>query len=163
MSKATNKTASHTETAKPAKSAARITPLKKLTVKAICGGVKLVDIPADGELMLCRMAGVAHATQSGESTYGVWEALVGEFAATSYITGEIFVGKHAFIPGAMGDALIGALNNAQLEDASASMKFSVDVSVVVSPRDPNKYEYMVRPVIESDVTNQAVALLGLDA
>lgn len=140
----------------------KITPLKKLTIKTICGGVKIKDIPEGAELAVARIAGTAKAVDHGESSYGPWEALVGEFAATNKLTGEIFVGKTAFIPGAMGEALIAALNSAQADDAAASLKFSVDISVVVSARDANKYEYITRPVIETDVRNEAVALLGLN-
>lgn len=150
-----------TETSAPAAAATKITPLKKITVKAVMGRVKASDIPEDGELPLCRIAGIATATETGESTYGQWTALAGEFAATNYQTGEIFVGKTAFVPGAMGDALYDALNKAQREDAGASLKFSVDVSVVPSPKDDEKYEYRVRPVLENDVANRAVALLSL--
>jgi len=38
-----------------------------------------------------------------------------------------------------------------------------DISVKVSPRDENKYEYIVRPVIESDVKNEAMLLLSLES
>jgi hypothetical protein len=139
----------------------KITPVKKLTVKAICGPVLVKNIPEGEELLLCRIAGTANGTEQGESTYGVWHALTGTFAATNYETGEIFTGKAAFVPGAMGEALISALEDALKEDVSSTIKFSVDVSVVVSARDANKHEYIVRPVIESDVGNAAVALLGL--
>lgn len=156
-----------TQTAETTKS--KITPLKKLSVKTICGALKIKDFPeADSEgvnqeRLLCRIAGTAKGIDRGESTYGAWESLSGEFAATAYETGEIFVGNSAFIPGAMGDALITALDSAQREDAASTLKFSVDVSAVISSRDANKYEYVVRPVIESDVRNEAVALLGLNA
>jgi hypothetical protein len=135
---------------------------KKLSVSTVFGAVKVKDIPEGGELRLCRMAGIATATDSGASSYGDWRCLVGECAATNYATGEIFIGRSAFVPGAMGDALIDALTAAQREDAGASLKFSVDISVKVSPRDENKYEYIVRPVIESDVKNEAMLLLSLE-
>lgn len=147
----------------PTPSKAKITPLKKLTVKGICGKPLVKDIPEGGELLLCRIAGTAHATQKGESNFGPWEALIGEFAATNYETGEMFVGKSAFIPGAMGEALIGGLDSAQKDDATATMRFSVDISIAVSSSDENKYVYFVRPVIESDIGNQAVALLNFNA
>jgi len=158
-------TQTETQSATPAKG--KITPLKKLSVKTICGALKVKDFPdadeegVQQERLLCRIAGTANGIDRGESTYGAWESLAGEFAATNYDTGEIFVGRAAFIPGAMGDALIAALDNAQSDDAAATLKFSVDVSAVISTRDANKYEYIVRPVIESDVRNEAVALLGL--
>jgi hypothetical protein len=136
--------------------------IKKLSVSTVYGAVKVKDIPEGGELKLCRMAGIATATDSGVSSYGDWRCLVGECAATNYATGEIFIGRSAFVPGAMGDALIDALTAARREDAGASLKFSVDISVKVSPRDENKYEYIVRPVIESDVKNEAMLLLSLE-
>jgi hypothetical protein len=136
---------------------------KKLSVSTVFGAIRVKDIPEGGELKLCRMAGIATATDSGSSTYGDWRCLVGECAATNYATGEIFIGRSAFVPGAMGDALIDALTSAQREDAGASLKFSVDISVKVSPRDENKYEYIVRPVIESDVKNEAMLLLSLES
>lgn len=136
---------------------------KKLSVSTVFGAIRVKDIPEGAELKLCRMAGIATATDSGSSTYGDWRCLVGECAATNYATGEIFIGRSAFVPGAMGDALIDALTSAQREDAGASLKFSVDISVKVSPRDENKYEYIVRPVIESDVKNEAMLLLSLES
>ncbi len=135
--------------------------IKKLSVATVFGPIKIKDIPDGGELQICRMAGVATATDHGTSAYGDWRALVGECAATNYQTGEVFVGRSVFVPGAMGDALIDALIAAQREDAGASLKFCVDVSAKVSPRDENKYEYIVRPVIESDVKNEAMLLLTL--
>ncbi len=181
MSKKPTQNTAETETQKAAPAKNKITPLKKLSVKTVCGALKMIDfykpqldakgvqlVDAKGaglfepfERKLCRIAGTANAVDSGESTYGTWEALLGEFAATDYATGEIFVGKSAFIPGAMGEALIAAIGSAQREDAASTLKFSVDIFAVVSPRDENKYEYIVRPVIESDVRNEAVALLGL--
>jgi hypothetical protein len=136
--------------------------VKKLSVSTVYGAIRVKDIPEGEELRLCRMAGIATATDSGSSTYGDWRCLVGECAATNYSTGEIFIGRSVFVPGAMGDALIDALNSAQREDAGASLKFSVDVSVKVSGRDENKYEYVVRPVIESNVKNEAMLLLSLE-
>lgn len=158
----TQKTAQQPETATGEPVTNKVTPLKKLTIKTVCGGVKLKDIPDGEELLLARFAGVASGVDSGESTYGAWEMLSGEFAATSYLTGEIFVGKGCFVPAAMGEALIDSLKTAQSEDASAKLKFSVDISAVVSARDPNKYEYIVRPVIENDIKNEAMALLTLN-
>lgn len=136
--------------------------VKKLSVKTVYGDILVKDIPEGAELKVARFAGIATATDHGGSTYGDWRCIVGECAATNYQTGEIFIGRSCFIPGAMGDAIIDALTAAQREDAGASLKFSVDVSVKVSGRDANKYEYIVRPVIESNITNEAMLLLSLE-
>lgn len=135
--------------------------VKKLSVATVYGPIKVKDIPDGEELLIARFAGIATATDEGSSTYGDWRCLIGECAATNYATGEISIGRACFVPGAMGDALIDALIAAQREDEGASLKFAVDVSVKVSPRDENKYEYVVRPVIESDIKNEAMLLLSL--
>lgn len=159
MATKNTKTETQTETKAAAASAPQV--VRKLTVKGVYGDVRVKDIPEGDELKICRMAGIAKAVDRGQSNYGDWEALVGDCAATNYTTGEIFVGSSCFVPGAMGPALCNALENAQREDATAVLKFAVDVSVKVSPRDGNKYEYIVRPVIESDVRNQAMLLLSI--
>lgn len=150
-------------TKKSAQTAVSAAPsvIKKLSVSTIYGPIKVKDIPEGGELKICRMAAVAVATDEGAATYGDWKCLVGECAATNYATGEIMIGRSIFVPGAMGDALIDALQAAQRQDAGASLKFAVDVSVKISPRDENKYEYVVRPVFESDIKNEAMLLLSL--
>jgi hypothetical protein len=139
------------------------TVVKKLSVKTVYGDVLVRNIPEGKELPLARFAGKAFATDEGEGTYGPWRCLVGECAATNKQTGEIFIGRSVFIPGPMNDALIDALNAAQKDDAGVSLTFSVDVSVKQSSRDANKYEYVVRPVIETDVKNEAMLLLALEA
>lgn len=139
----------------------KITPIKKITVGTVFGKIALRDIPENDELYLCRISGIAAGTEHGESNYGSWTALRGNMAATNVITGEIFMSTSAFIPSTMGDALAQSLESKLLEDASSTLTFAVDVSVIVSPRDANKYEYVVRPVIENEFTNPAIALLSL--
>jgi len=158
MAKAQKPQAEQTES----KKASGPSVLKKVSVATVFGQIKVKDIPEGEEMRIMRIAGIGKATDSGTSTYGDWRAIVGEIAATNYQTGEIFIGSSAFVPGAMGDALIDGLNSAQKEDAGATIKFSLDVSVKVSPRDENKYEYVVRPVIESDIKNEAMLLLSLE-
>jgi hypothetical protein len=161
MAKAKETPAQETTEKTAAKKATGPSVVKKLSIATVYGKVLLAKIPQDGELKICRLAGIAVGTDSGSSAYGDWICLVGQCAATNYETGEIFVGKSVFVPGAMGEALVDALITAQKEDAAATLKFSMDISVKVSPRDANKYEYIVRPVMESDVKNEAMLLLSL--
>lgn len=156
------KTDKKNETQNAAQSTGKITPIKKLTVATIYGKVAVKDIPEGGELKLCRIAGFARGVKQGESNYGDWKALEGEFTARNEQTGEIFASAQAFVPGAMGDMLVQSMESALREDAAAQLKFSVDVAVIVSPRDPNKYEYKVRPVIENALAAPALELLQLE-
>lgn len=132
---------------------------RKLSVATVYGKIKLTDIPKDGSIHVMRIAGVASEIDAGESSYGAWACLKGDFAAINYTTGERFVGASAFVPGAMGEMLIEQVRSGLRDDVGFALKFSVDIFVVVSPRDANKYEYVVKPVIESTAGNQALLLL----
>ena len=152
-----------TKKEKPAseKPKSKITPIKKITVATVYGKIALRDIPENGELAICRISGTATGVERGESNYGDWTALKGNMAAVN-TDGEVFMSGAAFVPSTMGEALAQSLEAKLLEDASSSLTFVVDVSVIVSARDANKYEYIVRPVIENDFSNPAIALLGMD-
>lgn len=160
---ATKKTASKPEAEQAAPKKPAVGVLRKISVATVYGKVKIADIPEDETLKICRIAGVASGVESGESSYGDWECLTGEFAATNYATGEVFAGAKAFVPGALGEALQSSMRSALAEDVGSRLKFCVDVSVSVSARDANKYEYRVSPVMETDVKNEALALLGYTA
>ena len=136
--------------------------LKKITVKEVCGEILLKNIPETGVLWLAKIVGFAQGAKSGETQYGIWHALTGEFAATNTATGEVYASATAIIPGAMGDMLISAVHAALHEDASAKVKFAVRVGVKISPRDKNKYVYEVQPIIDSQLASPALELLALE-
>jgi hypothetical protein len=167
MSKKTEKTAPDADSsagAAPSASVpAKLTPIGKITTKTCCGALEVGKLPEDGsEVGILKIAGFASGIKSGSTQYGPWHALVGEFAATNMGTGEIFIAKTALIPGAMGEALISSTEEMLAQNADAKLKFSVMVSVKRSPRDPLlKYEFVVRPVLETEFKSAAVALLGL--
>lgn len=168
---------------------AKLTPIAKLTVATVWGVIAMKDIPAlnlpvlnsDGtavldpdtkavkmepnpnsEIKLMRIAGFADGTKTGNTQYGQWHALTGEFAATNAKTGEIFAGKTAIVPGPMGEALVTATEMRLKEDASQAIRFSCDVFVRRSSRDPEKkYEYVVRPVLNAELKSPAMALLEM--
>ena len=157
----------------------KLTPVAKITVKTVFGVIPQKDLPPlrinlsdanpegdanpNPEFALCRVAGYVSGVKRGESSYGGWAALVGEFVATNRATGEIFGSKTAIIPGPMGEALISSTEKALMDDADSKVRFSVDISVRRSARDPGrKYEYIVRPVIDAKLSSPALELLGLE-
>jgi hypothetical protein len=177
------------EAPKQAPAGAKLTPVGKITVKTVYGVVEQKKLPPlsfvrmkDGqpeidpesqqplmdanptpEIRVCRIVGFASGVKRGDSSYGPWAALVGEFAATNAETGEIFASKTAIIPGPMGEALVTSTESVLQEDAEAKVKFSCDVFVKRSARDPNrKYEYIVRPVIDAKLSSPALELLALE-
>lgn len=133
--------------------------LKKITVKEVCGVPLLKDIPEGEVLPLMRVAGFARGVKGGESTYGEWAALVGEFAATNLKTGEVVFSPTCIIPSTMGELLVQRTEGALREDATSQVQFKVEIGVQISTRDPNKYEYIVTPIQEAGAINPAVALL----
>lgn len=160
--------------------AGKLTPVGKITVKTVFGvipqeklpplRVNVSDANPEGdanphpEFKVCRIVGFASGVKRGDSSYGPWAALVGEFAATNFETGEIFASKTAIIPGPMGEALVTSTEGALQEDADSKVRFSCDVFAVRSARDPKrKYEYIVRPVIDAKLSSPALELLGLEA
>lgn len=146
-----------------AKTGSAVTPVGKITVATTHGKIKVADLPPEGtEKLLCKIAGYASGIKSGTTQYGDWHALTGEFAATNYETGEIFMGKTAIVPGPMGDALVDTVTQRLSEDANSQVAFSVNVSVKRSPRNPDeKYEYVVRPVLDAKISSPAMALLEM--
>ena len=172
----TNEEQTAQETAKPAV-ATKLTPIGKITVASVYGAIAIKNLPPlfigtiddpqpnpNKELKICRIAGFASGTKSGVTQYGTWTALAGEFAATNYDTGEVFASKTTLIPGAMGEALTTAMDNllADNPDGAPKLRFSVDISLTRSPREPDKkYVYVVRPVIEAELSSPALALLSM--
>ena len=156
---ASKKSQQQTADTKEAPKKSTVAAIRKVSIATVYGKVRIADIPQDGELHLCRMAGVASSVESGESTYGDWQCLVGEFAAVNQQTGEMYAGNKCFVPSAMGEMLVSQMSGALLEDAAARLKFSVDIFAKVSARDENKYEYVIRPVLAPEVKNEAMALL----
>lgn len=162
----------------PKASGSKVTPVTKLSVKSVCGTPETAKLPPlrinvsdtnpegdpnpEAELRIMRVAGYANGVKDGSSTYGQWRALVGEFVATNLGTGEIFASKNVILPGPMNDMLYESMAAALENDATSSMAVKVDIFVRRSGRDKNKYEYAVRPVIETAFQSPALALLTAD-
>lgn len=159
----------------PPPNKAKITPVKKLTVNTCYGDIRVKDLPPlfigtleapepnpNPELKLCKFAGLANSTKTGTTQFGQWFAMLGEFAGMNCVTGDHFVSKVCLIPGAMGDALIDAVNNMNEKNAESTLRFSVEIFVKRSKRQPDeKYEYVVRPVIETALAAPAMDMLLL--
>lgn len=89
-----------------------------------------------------RVGGTAVGVVRGESKFGEWIKLVGQFKAINY-KGLAFKSGTAFLPGDMaqivGDKLTG-------EDAADSVSFLYDVYVRYDSTLPAKYGYIIEQV-----------------
>ena len=133
--------------------------IKKITVAAVYGAINKKELFDKGELPIMRVVGIATGTDAGTSQYGDWEALKGEFKATSTDGKEYFSGI-AFLPGA-GHALVaGKLGG----DGMLGVEFVFDfVAVADGPNDrasATGYTYSVRPVVEQAAESRLGKLIN---
>lgn len=136
------------------------TLIRKLSAKNIIGKIDPKKLTSEFA-PLYRLAGVATGYESGETSFGPWECLTGEFAAIVAETGETFAGNKAFVPSGQGDGIIAAAAHALRQDAKAKVKFAVDVMVrQVMRGDELGYEYQVVPLIKINVKNEALDMLA---
>lgn len=139
-----------------------VTPVGKITVSSVVGKIKCKELPDNfDELPIMKVAGIIADSRQAVTQYGTSIVLQGQFAATNLVTGELFISKECCLPGAYGDAVEQSFSAAQKEDSGATLKFSCVIGAKTSPRDENKYEYVVRPVMETPFSNEAVLLLAL--
>ena len=125
--------------------------LKKISTKTVLGDVsKLVkggeiDKPTNA----LRIMGTATGIASGESNFGEWKALVGQFAAINLLTGEESRSGKAFVPDTVTDIVETALNKLKADgEENASVEFAIDVEIVPNPDLAVGYEYNAIPHIQ---------------
>ncbi len=134
--------------------------IRKLSAKNIIGKIDPKTLPLEFK-PLYRLAGVVTGYESGESGFGPWECLTGEFAAVVVATGEIFAGNKAFVPSGQGDGIVAAAAHALRNDAKAKIKFAVDIAARQVMRGTELgYEYNVIPLVKINVKNEALDMLS---
>lgn len=139
---------------------------RRLTPKEIMGKkIRDVRIPSD----LYTLIGRANNLRDGESDFGPWTALRGEFEACrldeSGAPVEVIIGTECFVPGAAGDLLIAAVKPFILKPIEVTpeqkkkggqtyevngdhVEVALIVSVKASTRDGGVgYEFVTRPII----------------
>ncbi len=124
--------------------------VKKMTPKTILG-VTSMDVPT-APVDLYDIYGVATKTKSGESTYGTWTALVGNFEAIVTETGALVSSSVCFLPEPVHSMIIDALG-----DNKSPVEFAVHVMII-----PNSsaigYEYIGEPLTEAKPSSQLAML-----
>lgn len=173
------------EAAQDAKSEAAVevgqTIIKKITPKEMVVG-KLTKLVIDGVLKLpCdlyTLIGRAHNLRDGESDFGPWTALVGEFEGTRIYDGSHarFLATESFIPGPAGDLLIQQMRKLVGEEIAVTseefkkhgktykptgefVELAVIVGVKLAEREGGApYEYTVRPVVPVQKSDSLASL-----
>lgn len=114
--------------------------IKKITTKIIVGKKRE---PITGPTELYKAIGIARGVKTGESNYGSWIALRGEFEAKRTRDGAIFRAPLMILP-----EEVTARIHARLETGTSAVQFAITVSV--APRDASPgffygYDYIVEP------------------
>ena len=113
---------------------------------------------------LFSLFGTIKGTKTGESTYGPWIAMVGEFEAIRHTDGETLRAPVCHIQDPLETYVKMALANNVNEETGemAPVEFAVKVALRRSkPKDENegvKYEYVLSPLIEPKESDTLAAL-----
>lgn len=117
--------------------------LKKISVKTVCGSIskKLIEqLKNNGgtSVPVMRVLGIATGAKSGQTNFGPWVSLTGNFEGTNLETGEVFKAQNLLMP--MGYCEDGALKLQQ--DGVTSLNVACDVYVrYFKFGEEDKYEY----------------------
>ena len=129
--------------------------IRKISAKTVCGKVE----KPEKNTPLFIVGGIANKVKTGDSTYGTWTALVGQFEATNIETGEVFVGPQCFLPEPMNGMIAASLE--MLDDegkrVNNSVQFAVEVGVKKSDNTVG-YEYTAKEIMKSDSADPLAAI-----
>lgn len=145
--------------------------VKKLSAKTIYGSIDLKKLLAapDETLTLFTVLGCAVGSKTGQSSYGEWTALLGQFEATHAETGEVSSGANLFLPDVALTPILVALS----QEGTRGVEFAIRISAkFVDAAKTGKaggvpYEYTWEPLLPPDandpVTRIKARLLALNA
>lgn len=113
--------------------------IKKINTKTVVGDVKKAP-----EGTLYTVIGRATGLKGGESNYGPWECLTGDFIATS-TDGSQFRANKCFLPEMAHEAVAH-----QIREGADCVEFGFEIEKKVSEASSVGYEYVVNPLIHAE-------------
>lgn len=147
--------------------------LKKINPKDVMG-TKIRELPIPSDLYT--VIGRAHNLRDGESQFGPWTSLRGEFEAVRLSDGETFISAECFIPGPAGDLLVAQVRkfieeeipvtSEQYKKTGKTYKVTgeyVEMALVISTKASTReagqpYEFVVRPIVPVQKADALAAL-----
>jgi len=127
--------------------------VSKISAKVLCGDVKKAP---DGELFT--LVGFAVGIETGESTYGTWEALTGDFLADA--GGKRYKAGKAFVPSIVISAV-----KPYLMKSEAGVQIAVRVGKRSDDSVAAGYVYTVEdlfPPVEDPLRDLLDAAIGIE-
>lgn len=139
--------------------------LKKLTVRTFIGGKADIlayamtgrkDKESEGsEVPLIRILGNVTGYKSGESDFGSYVEMRGEFHATNLQTGEILESvSKCILPSVVGDSVAAAIHG-----GAEAVEFAVELDVRFSEKAATMYEFSARTLIAPKAPKAINALM----
>lgn len=129
--------------------------IRKISAKTVCGKTE----KPEKATALFIVGGIANKVKTGDSLYGTWTALIGQFEATNISTGEVFVAPQCFLPEPMNGMIAASLEQVD-EDGkrlNASVQFAVEVGVKKSDNQIG-YEYTAKEIMKSDAADPLASI-----
>ena len=143
------------------------TLLKKMSAKSLLGATKTENIKAliaSGKIALGQtlfgVTGNVTEIKSGESTYGTWYGLVGDFYAKRVDTGEVFQSGQLFLDKGTTEVIKAKLAESQ---DGGGVDIALTVALASDPDSNTGYTYIIRPLSADPVNRSAVYLEKLGA
>lgn len=131
--------------------------IRKISAKTVCGKIEK-PVPVKGK-QLYIVGGIANKVKTGDSQFGTWTALVGQFEATNVDTGEVFVAPQCFLPEPMNGMIAAALEATDKDGkrVNQSVQFAVEVGVKHA-ENQIEYEYTAKEIMKSDSADPLAAI-----
>lgn len=125
---------------------------------------------------LFTIIGRANNIRVGESAFGPWESLRGEFEATNMETGETFISAECFVPGAAGELLVNQVRGFIIKEIPVTDEQykkggktfevtgdTVEMALIVAIKESTRsggapYEFIVRPIVSVQRADSLQAL-----
>lgn len=118
------------------------TLIKKISAKTVVGRVTAPE----KAMGLFTVVGIANGTRTGNSAYGDWIALTGQFEATNMETGEAFAAPQVFLPEPLQGMIAAQVRTPDKDGNTPSVQFGVEVGV--KPADNSfGFEYTVKEIV----------------
>jgi hypothetical protein len=129
--------------------------VKKITMAGIFGNIKLIVKPMkDGDTKdLLQVFGIANGTKTGESDFGPFTGLRGQFKAKNLLDQKEYVSSLLYLPPVANDLVLG-----QFVGGTKEVTLGFILSVTCDMEQQIGYVYTAKPLFEPE-KNNPLALL----
>lgn len=123
------------------------TALKKLSVKTVHGKIRQDEIPKDGKTVtpIMQIIGMATGVVSGDTDFGAYDKLIGQFEAVDLVSGELFTAPECFVPEPYNSMIAQKLKGSQNVPGVSAVEFAFEIGVMAPTEDQTvKYTYSTK-------------------